>query len=287
MRTYISILLVIVAFGYTEAQDIQYVSAENGLVVREKPSRGANRVGMLDYGTAIEVVEHTELQLDVIDGGKKITGEWVKVSGNSNYEFFEEGYVFNGYLSEEKINRRFKAGFDAFTVSIEGLVQKIPEQEIENSDDIISFKLDNEETIEGKTIRVKHHQEFRTIEVFQKHENSIAITDNASHCDVLDWKHYYSSWKPLKTLSSNKKFKSLKYSKKDETRFVDIDIEALKDVVKENCGDSWSNTLTHIKSLNDYPTKTVISKVFLKVIMTDIDGYKTEKIIIFEMPKQC
>ena len=287
MRTYISILLVFVAFGYTEAQDIQYVSAENGLVVREKPSRGANRVGMLEYGTAIEIVEHTELQLDVIDSGKKITGKWVKVSGNSNYEFFEEGYVFNGYLSEEKINRRFKAGFDAFAVSIEGLTQKIPGQEIENSDDIVTFKLDDNETIEGKTIRVKHHQEFRTIEVFQKHENSIAITDNASHCDVLDWKHYYSSWKPLKTLSSNKKFKSLKYSKKDEGKFVDIDIETLKNVVKENCGDSWSNTLTHIKSLNDYPTKTVISKVFLKVIMTDIDGYKTEKIIIFEMPKQC
>ena len=58
-------------------------------------------------------------------------------------------------------------------------------------------------------------------------------------------------------------------------------------MVKETCGESWGNTLMHLKSLNDYPTKTVISKVFLKVIMTDIDGYKTEKIIIFEMPKQC
>ena len=78
-------------------------------------------------------------------------------------------------------------------------------------------------------VRVKHHQEFRTIEVFQKHENSIAITDNESHCDVLDWQHYYSSWKPVRTLSSNKKFKALKYSKKDEGKFVDIDIEALKE----------------------------------------------------------
>ena len=287
MKTYISILLVMVAFSYSDAQDIQYVSAENGLIVREKPSRGANRVGMLDYGTAIEVIEHTELQLDVVDGGKKVTGQWVKISGDGNYEFFEEGYVFNGYLSEEKIDRRFKAGFDAFTVSIDGITQKEPHPEIENSDDIVTFKLDADESIEGKMVRVKHHQEFRTIEVFQKHENSIAITDNESHCDVLDWQHYYSSWKPVRTLSSNKKFKALKYSKKDEGKFVDIDIEALKDMVKDTCGESWGNTLMHLKSLNDYPTKTVISKVFLKVIMTDIDGYKTEKIIIFEMPKQC
>jgi len=285
MKNYISILLVFVAFGYTNAQDIQYVSAENGLIVREKPSRGANRVAMLDYGTTIEIIEHTDLQLDVIDNGKKISGKWVKITGTDAYDFFEEGYVFNGYLSEEKISRRFIADFEAFTVSIEGLSRKESKQEIENSDEIISFKLDENESIEGKTIRIKHHQEFRTIEIFQKHENSIAISDDASHCDVLDWKHYYSSWKPLKTLKDNHKFKAYKYSKKDESKFIEIDIESLKTFVKENCGDSWSTSIQDVKSINDYPTKTVISKLFLKIIMTDIDGYKIEKIIIFEIPK--
>ena len=70
MKNLISIILVILAFGYAEAQDIQYVNAENGLIVRERPSQGAIKVGMLDYGTAIEITEHTNLKLDVIDGGK-------------------------------------------------------------------------------------------------------------------------------------------------------------------------------------------------------------------------
>ena len=34
----------------------------------------------------------------------------------------------------------------------------------------------------------------------------------------------------------------------------------------------------------NYPTKIVVSKVYLRILMTDIDGYKTEKIIIFEVP---
>ncbi len=63
---------------------------------------------MLDYGTVIEIIEHTNLQLDVVDNGKKLSGKWVKVRGIDAYEFFEEGYVFNGYLTEEKLEKRFK-----------------------------------------------------------------------------------------------------------------------------------------------------------------------------------
>jgi hypothetical protein len=287
MKTYISILLVIVAFSYTQAQDIQYVSAENGLIVREKPSRGANRVAMLDYGTSIEVTEHTQLQLDVIDNGKKVSGEWVKINGKDAYEFFHEGYVFNGYLTEEKIKRPFKAGFEAFTVSIEGVSLKNPIQNLVNSDALSTYRLEYDESIQGKTVSIKHHQEFRTIEVFQKHENSIAIADNNSHCDVIDWQQYYSSWKPLKKVIANRKFKTKSYSKKDAAKFIDINIEDFKKVVNENCGTTWGASLNAVSALNEYPTKTVISKIFLKVVMTDIDGYKVEKILIFERPMDC
>ena len=63
-------LLACLTISFAHAQDIQYVSAENGLVVREKPSRGAMKVGMLEYGTPIEITEHTNLMLDVVDGGE-------------------------------------------------------------------------------------------------------------------------------------------------------------------------------------------------------------------------
>ena len=69
-------------------------------------------------------------------------------------------------------------------------------------DTVLIYKLKENENLDNKIVRVKHHQEFRTIQVFQKHENSIAISDNNSHCDLINWKHYYSSWKPLKTISS-------------------------------------------------------------------------------------
>jgi hypothetical protein len=279
-------LLTCLTLSFTNAQDIQYVSAENGLIVREKPSQGANKVGMLDYGTVIEIIEHTNLQLDVVDNGKKLSGKWVKVRGIDAYEFFEEGYVFNGYLTEEKLEKRFKVNYDAFTVTIEGISEKGNRKDIINPDfdGVLFFKLGEDETIEGKTVSVKHHQEFRSIEVFQKHENSIAISDDKSHCDIIKWQHYYSSWKPLKVFSSNRKFKALTISEKEASKFIDVDVEELKTVVNDACGESWSDAIKDITELNEYPTKIVVSKVYLRILMTDIDGFKTEKILIFEVP---
>lgn len=279
-------LLTCLTIGFTHAQDIQYVSAENGLIVREKPSQGAIKVGMLDYGTVIEIIEHTNLQLDVVDNGKKLSGNWVKVRGIDAYEFFEEGYVFNGYLTEKKLEKRFKTKYDEFTVTIEGITEKEHKKDKinPNFDGILFYKLDENETIEGKTVRVKHHQEYRNIEVFQKHENSIAISDDKSHCDIINWQHYYSSWKPLKVISTNKKFKTRPISKTEANRFVEVNIEELKTVVNDVCGETWADSIKDVTSLNDYPTKVVISKMFLRILMTDIDGYKTEKILIFEVP---
>lgn len=286
MKNLIRIILVIVAFSYAEAQDIQYVNAENGLIVRERPSQGAIKVGMLDYGTAIEITEHTNLKLDVVDGGNTLSGEWVKVRGIDAYEFFEEGYVFNGYLTEDKLEKRFKASYDEFTVTIEGISEKENKTDDVNPDfnGVLFYKLNNDETLEGKTVRVKHHQEFRSIQVFQKHENSIAISDDKSHCDIINWQHYYSSWRPLKTISGNKKFEALPISEKEASRFIDVNIDELKTVVNDACGESWSDAIKDVTALNDYPTKVVVSKQYLRIVMTDIDGYKTEKIIIFEVP---
>ena len=241
---------------------------------------------MLDYGTVIEIIEHTNLQLDVVDNGKKLSGKWVKVRGIDAYEFFEEGYVFNGYLTEEKLEKRFKVNYDAFTVTIEEISEKGNRKDIINPDfdGVLFFKLGEDETIEGKTVSVKHHQEFRSIEVFQKHENSIAISDDKSHCDIIKWQHYYSSWNPLKVLSSNRKFKALTISEKEASKFIDVDVEELKTVVNDACGESWSDAIKDITALNEYPTKIVVSKVYLRILMTDIDGFKTEKILIFEVP---
>ena len=279
------LVLTSLTLNLTWAQDIQFVSADNGLIIREAPSQGAIKLGLLDYGTPIEILEHTNLQLDIIDGGQKLSGEWVKVRSIDAYDLFEEGYVFNGYLTEQVLNKRFKVTYDEFTVTVEDLSQQRAriDKINPNFDDILFFQLENSETIENKIIRIKHHQDYRSIEVFQKHANSIAISDDKSHSDMIDWQHYYSSWKPLTSIKNHLQFKTFKISKKEATKFIDVNLDSLKAVVKDACGPSWSDSIKNVKSLDDSPINIVVSKMYLRILMTDIEGEKTEKILIFEL----
>ncbi|MFK2818967.1 SH3 domain-containing protein [Flavobacteriaceae sp. LMIT009] len=282
---YKAFILMCLFMGYAQAQDIQYVNAENGLAVRENPNRGSTRLGLLDYGTVLEIIEHTNLQLDVMDNGQKLSGEWVKVRSIDAYDTFE-GYVFNGFLTEEKLEKRFKATYDEFTVHIEGITEKKAKTDKINPefDGVIFYTFKEGESLDGKTIRVKHHQDFRSIQVFQKHENSLVINDDKSHCDMINWQHYYSSWKPLRTISSNHQFKGLAISEKEASRFIEVDLEEFKHVVNEDCGEAWSESVKDVQSVTDDPVSIKTTKEYLRVVMTDIDGNKIEKVIIFEVP---
>lgn len=286
MKNLISILIITLCFAYGKAQDIQYVNAENGLVIRASATKEAKRLGMLDYGTAIEVILLTNKTMSIIENGQTIAGKWVKIRPIDAYDLFEEGYVFSGFLTQQKLQKRFKTHYDEFTVSIDG----IGEKEVINNklnpdfDAVLIYKLNEHETLDNVILNVKHHKEYRSIKVYQKYENSIVISDNESFCDLISWKSYYSSWKPLITLSNHKKFKFQPISEDEKNRFIEIDINALKSEVNSICGESWSKAISSIKTINDFPLHVTLNKIFIKIEMTDIEGRTIEKIIIFEVP---
>ncbi|MDT0558183.1 SH3 domain-containing protein [Ichthyenterobacterium sp. W332] len=280
-------ILVVACFALSvaQAQDIQYVFAENGLVVREKPNQGAVKVGLLDYGTAVEIIEHTNLSLDIKDNSGKITGQWVKIKGRTTDEFFEEGYVFNGYLTEREIHSPLKIKFDAFTVFVDELAKDSSLKNAELNDDTTPiFKIEQGVSPENRYLKVKHHQNYRTIEVFQRHRNSIVVTQGKEN-KLIDYQHYNSSWRPLKMLpSSGNIFKTITFSKKEYKRFGKINKQELNMFIKTQCCTDCNTLTSETKALKNIPYTIMPSQIQLKVVMTDIDGYKTEKIIIFELP---
>ena len=79
-------------------------------------------------------------------------------------------------------------------------------------------------------------------------------------------------------------FKTKKYSDLDTNKFIEINIDDLKSILNETCGDAWSDAIKDVQSVKDAPVSITLSKIFLRIVMTDIDGHITEKIIIFEVP---
>ncbi len=75
----------------------KYISSENGLILREKPSINSKKLFVIPYKDKINVISTTNIPLSLHDNilNTTINGNWVKVE----YKQLS-GYVFDGYLSE-------------------------------------------------------------------------------------------------------------------------------------------------------------------------------------------
>lgn len=77
-----------------------YVTAESGLIVRDKPNLDANKIFHLPNNSMVLISKKTGVNLTIIDEEKEINGEWIKIYSFDDSERY--GYVFDGYLSNEK-----------------------------------------------------------------------------------------------------------------------------------------------------------------------------------------
>ncbi|WP_370390151.1 SH3 domain-containing protein [uncultured Winogradskyella sp.] len=263
------------------SQNPFFVTADNGLTVREQPDPKARRVGKLNYGEVINVIETTNINLAIFDEGEQIEGQWVKMQSPTI-----KGYVFNGFLSPEKLEEPIELRHYGLTMRLKNL---------KTNDEFKRHTLHDKDTIrinvalgdspEGKIITI-NNKGYKHISIFQQFENSVTIMNEGPHCDLTEWKHYYSSWEPLQAISKTK-FKTLQYSSAQRRQFMDIDINQLKTEVENKCGKDWRNYVNDITTVNDFPADIGISRIFLKVLLTNENDEVTEKIIEFQIPMGC
>lgn len=76
-----------------------YVTADSGLLVRNKPSLKSTRIFHLPKNSLVYVKKETGVEITIKDEGKEIKGEWYEIYGYSDDS--KKGYVFNGFLTKE------------------------------------------------------------------------------------------------------------------------------------------------------------------------------------------
>lgn len=265
------------------AQQYKYVNADNGLIVREFPDKNAVRNGKLAYGSKVRVVQETNIELTVIDGTERFAGKWIEireVDGELN------GFVFSAYLSSTELKKRVLIEFGDITLEMEldiwdelGTPKKVYR-------DSAKVFVELGDTPEGKKVKIKQST-YRKIEIFQQYKTSVTIMNEGPHCDLTDWKHYYSEWEMLAYDAVENTFLSKTYAPTDGEKFIAVDINELKKAVEVHCGGYWPTVIEKNKSLNDYPIGVSISRVFFKISLTDKNGLVQEKIISFEIPMGC
>jgi hypothetical protein len=263
------------------AQQEAYVSAESGLSLRDQPDVSGKMLSKLAYGEAIGVLEKTDHKLVILDGGKKVSGEWVKVETRNHI-----GYVFNGYLSPDKIAKTIRIDLDELQIEIKNLATSDYKRTHQlKKNDSISINVDLTDSPEGKKI-VLVENDYKSVNIFQRYENSMSFMSANPQCDSKDWKHFDSQWQPLKQLKSNT-FETLTYTENDWKNFIKTSIEDLKTEVIDQCGEDWLNYFKTIENIKNYPVGVSTNRVFLKIILTDSEDNITEKVIEFDMANGC
>ncbi|MFC0603621.1 SH3 domain-containing protein [Winogradskyella pulchriflava] len=261
------------------AQQEAYVAAESGLSLRDQPDVSGKMLTKLAYGEAIGVLEETDKNLVVLDAGEKISGKWVKVETRNHI-----GYVFNGYLSPNKIARTIRVNLDDLNVEIKNLATSDYKRTHNLKDeDKATINVDVSDSPEGKQI-VLIDNDYKQVSLFQRYENSFSFMSSDSKCNTNEWKQFDTEWKPLKQLRSNT-FETLAYTEKDWKQFIETAIKDLKDDVVDKCGEDWLTYVSNVKNIKDIPVSVTTNRVFIKFILTDSEDNITEKIIEFEMPK--
>ncbi|WP_375582541.1 hypothetical protein [Cyclobacterium xiamenense] len=184
----------------------------------------------------------------------------------------------NGNLLQIRFEE-FIIGIDRSTIGYQEETLKQPQK------DTASLHLAFGETIEGQKLGV-HMIKKGKISIYQRFENSVTVMDEGPHCDLTEWKHYYSRWKKLKIEDGF--FLTDRYSVKDGEKFVKVDMNELREAVGDQCGDDWAEHINDVKSPKDYPLGVSTSRIFLKAVFTEQDtGEEKTRIISFKIPMGC
>ncbi|MUU79449.1 SH3 domain-containing protein [Winogradskyella endarachnes] len=274
-------IVMLMSVAFVSAQQTVYVAAESGLSLRDQPDISGKMLSKLAYGEAIGVIENTNKNLVILDAGKKVSGNWVKVETRNHI-----GYVFNGYLSPTKISKTIRLHLDKVDVEIKNLATSdFKRTHHLKQQDSTTVNVDTNASPEGKQI-VLVENDYKHVSIFQLYENSISFMSENAQCESKDWKHFDSEWKPLKQITSNT-FETLTYSENDWKSFIKTSINELNSEVTDQCGEDWVNYFKQIKNLKDYPVGISTKRIFLKIILTDYEDNITEKVIEFKMPSSC
>lgn len=151
--------------------------------------------------------------------------------------------------------------------------------------DYARVELDLGGSVEGVKIKIDSDK-YDDIEIFQRHQNSVTITNEGPHCDLLDWKHYDSKWEQLPHKDGY--WISKAYTQSDWRKFVRTDQQDLYKAVLDQCGEEWASRLEEVQSPNDEPSSVGISRIFFKVVLTEKSaGKKIEKIVSVAIPMGC
>lgn len=181
----------------------------------------------------------------------------------------------------------FELKFDSLSVYLDSLEFYL--DTTNKTGDTVLFDLELGSSLGSRYFKVETLFDSCSIIVLQQFETSLTIQNEGPHCDLTDWKHYYSEPDTLSLIDSSGVYQ-FKNNYEDSTRsnFPDVKMKEVLKAIKENCDEEWMNLVKESENVNSYPLSVSISKEIIKILVIDEAGeIIQEKILIFMVPMGC
>jgi len=153
---------------------------------------------------------------------------------------------------------------------------------------IAYFDLYPDDWMDDKRMKVKG-SDFEIIELYVQEVNEIGIDSKrlreVPFCLISNWKKSVSEWMPLDPDEAGFKFY---YSDEVDTKPIPLELEELKNAIKNSCGEDWFDEFAEVESLDEMPVSEFVSQYNYKIVFRNTNsGDLVEKIIAFFTPTSC
>jgi hypothetical protein len=228
----------------------------------------------LSCNNSTKKAEITTSNLDSLKDSKKTSQQILKSESTTENEDIVEDTITD-------------IKFRELSISINRLLIFDEEKKLNQiQKDTVNIYAELGETIENQKIEILSEQ-ITDLSIEQRFETSITISNEGPHCDLTEWKHFYSEWKHL-TKNENGVFICDKYSEKDYSNFPKVKIEELKKEVKRECGEEMYKLISKNKKVIENNCEVGISRYFLRIKGKNKEnGQIVTKLIIIETSMGC
>jgi len=217
------------------------------------------------------------------DKKEKFTQETAIASDSISVDTAAHNKKLAAVLPEQQVTNII---FNEFTVTLD-CAKDFGQQNLDSlqQQDSITVNLDIGETAEGQKLSIKSNNPgMFTVE--QRYETSAGISFEGPYCEISNWKHYYSAWEVLNP-GNDGTYICKDYTLSESVKFPDVTIEELKTAVLKNCGEEGFKLIKDIKKVGEGSCEVGISRIFLRITLSQQNGQKTTKIITLNIPAGC
>ena len=181
--------------------------------------------------------------------------------------------------------------FDGFEVFIDNfLVYDENNKEFNGQADTVATAIELAHDLTGKIIEIKSTL-VKNIQVQLAYETSIAVSNEGEHCDLNEplfatprLPHYKSEFYTAEKISEMK-FQLRDFSEEEKTRYPDISLQQMKELVGKHCEKYYLSHIEKANSIRAYPYYIGISRYYLIISGAYQDtGQRFNKLIVFERP---